>query len=574
MSAYTAALPPAPPLPGSSSPHQDEEHHRQPLRQQQDDEDITLSERQQLLKIEIAHQLQHPRITGAHLGDGVTPSVPPVNGFASGQEQSQQQQQQQFAANKTDDGNGSSGGSGGENNYDDRDAAGGKAPSRVTARRAQQNREAQRNFRERRKNYIKELEVKVQNLISKDSVLQKTEQQCRDFQMIVDRLSAERDVWVRERELWWREREEIYRAVEALRMEVRQSQTENRRLREMAWTLWNDVGGRSGAPAGAPNGASDLVGSTTEKEGESGDPSKSDSETVVNEPMDGIVTIIKTGESEDQVDAALQTATPGFPGEISLLTGGATSLQPRTTSAPSSPTDIAHDLLALSRAGSPTLRASHAPVVEVVPGDPAAAASANAALEDLKTRMSFWDAERENLYRAASDRERELLLSSLVSNDASVKPFMIAILISTFNDSTPLQIPNNAAASASTNASSNSVLGAQQQSQEQSQQQPNLAAAHMFARVAAELWPNQQQQQQQQPASHPQPQGSSPTTPHDLQAVHDSLQQQQPAREAGAKGGATSGSATPGERLGEQRSSPPFPSPPLPSHQQAQPMSS
>ncbi|KNC97689.1 uncharacterized protein SPPG_07152 [Spizellomyces punctatus DAOM BR117] len=390
--------------------------------------------------------------------------------------------------------------------YDDREPGGGKAPSRVTARRAQQNREAQRNFRERRKNYIKDLEAKVQSLISKDALLQKTEQQCRDFQMIVDRLSAERDVWVRERELWWREREEIYRAVEALRMEVRQSQTENRRLREMAWTLWNDVGGRNGSnPAGAEGEAAGGV-STGEGEGKAteaqamdadadgtakasdeadGATAKAASNDIAGNAAGGAMDISGSTSSSDATSTATGTkpgaasgnptsgndmeatagALPATPfGDLSMLA----SLNPRMAAAsgnaangPVSPTDIAHDLLALSRASSPSSRHAQPPNT-AASLDQAGNSTTSNALEDLKTRMSFWDAERENLYRAASDRERELLLSSLIPGAPPAAGMNLA--------------------GAGLNA---------------------MNAAQLFARMAAGLWGEQQQASAQQPQQPP-----------------------------------------------------------------------
>lgn len=328
--------------------------------------------------------------------------------------------------------------------YDDQPrSAGGKAPSRVSARRAQQNREAQRNFRERRKNYIKELEAKVQTLVSKDTLLQKTEQQCRDFQMIVDRLSAERDVWVRERELWWREREEIYRAVEALRMEVRQSQTENRRLREMAWTLWNDVGGRNGGSAS--EGDKPKESGATGKGDKGTEDAANNGDKIAQEGDD-------TNEGSEDPGADTESALPATPfADLGILA----NLAPRQSSnnqsnGPVSPTDIAHDLLALSRAASPSSRPAQ-------PNIGTSTSPSSNALEDLKTRMSFWDAERENLYRAASDRERELLLSSLIPGAPPAAG---------------MNLPGGG-------------LNA-------------MNAAQLFARMAAGLWSDQQQAQAQQ----------------------------------------------------------------------------
>lgn len=343
--------------------------------------------------------------------------------------------------------------------YDEgpRSAAGGKAPSRVSARRAQQNREAQRNFRERRKNYIKELEAKVQTLVSKDTLLQKTEQQCRDFQMIVDRLSAERDVWVRERELWWREREEIYRAVEALRMEVRQSQTENRRLREMAWTLWNDVGGRNGEKP--KEGAAEK--SDEEAGGEVKDKSSKDTEGQKGEE----------GSSEEAPETT-ESALPATPfADLGILANLAPRGGSSSQSGPVSPTDIAHDLLALSRAASPSSRPAQ-------PNTGSSASPSSNALEDLKTRMSFWDAERENLYRAASDRERELLLSSLIPGAPPAAG---------------MNVPG-------------SGMNA-------------VNAAQLFARMAAGLWSDQQQAQAQQAAAAGEAMGNDPSGKDEPQKV-------------------------------------------------------
>ncbi|KAJ3181970.1 hypothetical protein HDU87_000308 [Geranomyces variabilis] len=444
------------------------------------------------------HQQTRSVVSGAHLanagGGGGTPAAIAYGG-GSGAAHSGAHLAA-FEDGNQSSGSGDAGGSGhgGDGqNQDERQQGGGKAPSRVTARRAQQNREAQRNFRERRKNYIKELETKVQNLISKDSILQKTEQQCRDFQMIVDRLSAERDVWVRERELWWREREEIYRAVEALRMEVRQSQTENRRLREMAWTLWNDVGGRNsaaanptegeaGVEAGAEkSGAKKAVAESGADNAAAGDEKAADAGEACKDAMEGVATA-----SGDETTSGLPS-TP-FSGDLSLLAAGLGQRQgtPATggraggasSNGPVSPTDIAHDLLALSRAGSPTSRAAAAAAGANGHGD--AGVTSGNAIEDLKTRMSFWDAERENLYRAASDRERELLLSSLMP-------------------SAP------AAAAAAMNMPPGGNLNA-------------VNAAQLFARMAAGLWGNEngttppQQPQQQSSSQHTSQQSPQPPT--------------------------------------------------------------
>ncbi|TPX59238.1 hypothetical protein PhCBS80983_g02583 [Powellomyces hirtus] len=528
MSAYAThtALPPAPPpaaaTPGPSSPSL--QHTAAPVQQQQ-------QQQQQ------RHQTPAGAVSGAHLaatnaGPAAAAAQALAYGAASGAHLA-----------KHDDGNMSSGSGGDNGGYDDREHGGGKAPSRVTARRAQQNREAQRNFRERRKNYIKELEQKVQNLISKDSSLQKTEQQCRDFQMIVDRLSAERDVWVRERELWWREREEIYRAVEALRMEVRQSQTENRRLREMAWTLWNDVGGRNGA--NAAEGENPMDPEAAEKQGEG---KQEASDAAADKPategksdpdaapasMEGV-----TVEGEQAAVPALP-ATP-FSGDLSMLAANLNQRQnssaPESASnGPVSPTDIAHDLLALSRASSPTSRAAAA-AAATHPASAAeqAAAATGSALEDLKTRMSFWDAERENLYRAASDRERELLLSSLIPGAPAAAGMNMPPGAGNLNAMNAAQLFARMAAG---------LWGDQQQppqgqpGQQQPPQSSQLQQLQQHPHLQAHLQPQQpQQQQQQQPQQLP---GAAPQ------------QQQQPQRPESANASA----AGQGDKMGAKDANP------------------
>ncbi|KAJ3150270.1 hypothetical protein HDU86_006661 [Geranomyces michiganensis] len=446
----------------------------------------------------LQHQPRGASVSGAHLAATGAPGPASSYGAAhSGAHLAKYEDGNQSS------GSGDAGGSGpGGDNQDERQQGGGKAPSRVTARRAQQNREAQRNFRERRKNYIKELETKVQNLISKDSILQKTEQQCRDFQMIVDRLSAERDVWVRERELWWREREEIYRAVEALRMEVRQSQTENRRLREMAWTLWNDVGGRNGT-----NPTEGESGEGAANKDATGSAKKSATEAGAENASAGDESTTTTGARKDAMEGVTGEETSGLPstpfsGDLSLLAAGLGQRQSTPAGAgassngPVSPTDIAHDLLALSRAGSPTSRAAAAAAANGHAGGALdAGVTSGNAIEDLKTRMSFWDAERENLYRAASDRERELLLSSLM--------------------------PNAPAAAAAMNLPPGGNLNA-------------VNAAQLFARMAAGLWGNENgtpqppsQPMVSQPQQSPQPPSASATGAGASASSQQQQQQQQ-----------------------------------------------
>ncbi|RKO89292.1 hypothetical protein BDK51DRAFT_1510, partial [Blyttiomyces helicus] len=58
-------------------------------------------------------------------------------------------------------------------------------------KRAEQNRTAQRAFRERKQRYIKELEVKATLMDSRTSQLQDAESRHRDLRQHVDRLTRE-----------------------------------------------------------------------------------------------------------------------------------------------------------------------------------------------------------------------------------------------------------------------------------------------------------------------------------------------------------------------------------------------
>ncbi|KAJ3180604.1 hypothetical protein HDU85_004008 [Gaertneriomyces sp. JEL0708] len=140
---------------------------------------------------------------------------------------------------------------------------------KVSAKRAEQNRAAQRAFRERKQRYIKELEVKASLLDTRTEQLNDAENRHRELRSMVDRLTRERDVRIKERELWWREREEVFRLVETLRRDMGSMQKQNEKFKELVFNLWreakpdanNEEIGASSVPAGMMDEASVPTGS-------------------------------------------------------------------------------------------------------------------------------------------------------------------------------------------------------------------------------------------------------------------------------------------------------------------------
>lgn len=104
---------------------------------------------------------------------------------------------------------------------------------KTTDRRAEQNRTAQRAFRERRQQYVKDLEVKAAEADTLDARLAEAETRLTDIQCLAERLAADRESWMRERELWWRERDEAVTVVGALVKELEETNKENQKFREL-----------------------------------------------------------------------------------------------------------------------------------------------------------------------------------------------------------------------------------------------------------------------------------------------------------------------------------------------------
>lgn len=230
---------------------------------------------------------------------------------------------------------------------------------RVSAKRAEQNRAAQRAFRERKQRYIKELEVKAALLDARNVQLQDSEVRHRDLRTMVERLTRERDVRIKERELWWREREEVFRIVDALRKDLEQLHGENERLKEVVFGLWQES--REGSVAEnddtdiSKSKESGAIAEEAEKEGTDSDAST---------------------EKDPKNKNAMQTDDSGEKGS-------------KTTSE------------------NPSLGSiSFTTLIERPPKDGNSTSTGNslsdALLVDLKNRISYWDAEREALYRTAA----------------------------------------------------------------------------------------------------------------------------------------------------------------------------
>ncbi|KAI9204491.1 uncharacterized protein BJ171DRAFT_505944 [Polychytrium aggregatum] len=96
----------------------------------------------------------------------------------------------------------------------------------TSAKRALQNREAQRAFRERKQNYIRSLEAKAADL---DSYIQERIRYQRQEQDYI-RLQAERETWLKEREELISDRNQAWSQVELLKKELQLLHMEIRRL--------------------------------------------------------------------------------------------------------------------------------------------------------------------------------------------------------------------------------------------------------------------------------------------------------------------------------------------------------
>lgn len=113
--------------------------------------------------------------------------------------------------------------------------------TKSASKRALQNREAQRAFRERKEKYIKSLEAKVRDMDSVTRQSTALEQRSQQIEYHVQQLSREKDILLKERELWVQERTESWRQVELMRTDMISLQEENQRLRKLTMSLWEDV---------------------------------------------------------------------------------------------------------------------------------------------------------------------------------------------------------------------------------------------------------------------------------------------------------------------------------------------
>ncbi|TPX42983.1 hypothetical protein SeLEV6574_g05302 [Synchytrium endobioticum] len=89
-------------------------------------------------------------------------------------------------------------------------------PCDKKAKRAAQNREAQRSFRERKAKYVAELEAKVKILEARADQSDHIDKRLKDIPILIDRLARERDVRNREQLLWCQERDELSGIVDTL----------------------------------------------------------------------------------------------------------------------------------------------------------------------------------------------------------------------------------------------------------------------------------------------------------------------------------------------------------------------
>ncbi|KAJ3032826.1 hypothetical protein HDV00_007049 [Rhizophlyctis rosea] len=111
--------------------------------------------------------------------------------------------------------------------------------TRTSTKRAEQNRAAQRAFRERRQRYIKDLELRAEASTHLSAQVLETTARLAELQHTLESLIADRDAWTRERAEWWREREEAVRIATRMARELEGVQGENKRLRDAVWGVWN-----------------------------------------------------------------------------------------------------------------------------------------------------------------------------------------------------------------------------------------------------------------------------------------------------------------------------------------------
>ncbi|KAJ3158958.1 hypothetical protein HDU86_002127 [Geranomyces michiganensis] len=242
----------------------------------------------------------------------------------------------------------------------------------TSAKRAEQNRAAQRAFRERKQRYIKELEVKAALLDARNGQLGDSEVRHRDLRTMVERLTRERDVRIKERELWWREREEVFRIVDALRKDLEQLHGENERLKEVVFGLWQESreNGSANEDMDVDGDSGNMLDDAIRKE------ALDDTTTADTEGQSGTIDTEGTGASKSRRDGPSLGSIPFD----TLIEKG-----PNGTGAPSTPSN--------------------------------ANSLSDALLVDLKNRITYWDSERESLYRTASFPP-----IPISSQDATVSP--------------------------------------------------------------------------------------------------------------------------------------------------------
>ncbi|KAJ3007309.1 hypothetical protein HKX48_009214 [Thoreauomyces humboldtii] len=109
----------------------------------------------------------------------------------------------------------------------------GPVERKTTGKRAEQNRAAQRAFRERRQHYVKDLEAKAIAADKIDARLVEADAKLASIQCIAEGLATDREAWIGEREMWWREREEAVSVAGALVQELQALNKENEKFREV-----------------------------------------------------------------------------------------------------------------------------------------------------------------------------------------------------------------------------------------------------------------------------------------------------------------------------------------------------
>ena len=108
----------------------------------------------------------------------------------------------------------------------------------AAAKRAQQNREAQRAFRERKEKYIQSLQVRVHEFEEHCALFQNIEARLYDSNIHIANLLREKDIWCQEREQWHKERNDLWNQVEMMRKDMAALRSENQRLRQITLDIW------------------------------------------------------------------------------------------------------------------------------------------------------------------------------------------------------------------------------------------------------------------------------------------------------------------------------------------------